>query len=90
VEELCGYLGKTIHFRVSLSLWLANVLIVLFRIQMDAWSRFSLNYRHFTYQNPVNPTTFGLPTYCATLSDVLKTSGIPERSIRKLRGGDRE
>lgn len=78
VEEVCAYLGKKIYFRVPLSLWLANFFIVLFRIQMAAWDRFCLNYRHFTYQNPVNPGTFGLPTYCATFTDVLKISGIPE------------
>ena len=84
VEQVCAYLDKKIYFRLPLSLWLANLLIVLFRIQMDSWSRFSLNYRHFTHQNPVNPGTFGLPTYCATLSDVLKISGIPERKSEVL------
>jgi hypothetical protein len=44
---------------------------------MAAWDRFCLNYRHFTYQNPVNPETFGLPTYCPTFTDILKISGIP-------------
>lgn len=78
VEELCDYLDKPIHFRVPLSMGLANLFIVLFRIQMAAWDRFCLNYRHFTYQNPVNPETFGLPTYCPTFTDVLKISGIPE------------
>jgi nucleoside-diphosphate-sugar epimerase len=82
VEEVCAYLGKKIYFRVPLSIWLANILIVLFRIQMAAWDRFCLNYRHFTYQNPVNPGTFSLPTYCATFTDVLKISGIPEVRVR--------
>ncbi|MFP5268847.1 NAD-dependent epimerase/dehydratase family protein [Coleofasciculus sp.] len=77
VEEVCTYFGKKIYVRVPLSIGLANLLIILFRIQMAAWDRFCLNYRHFTYQNPVNPQTFGLPTYCPTLSDVLKISGIP-------------
>jgi len=77
VEEVCAYLGKKIYVRVPLSIGLANLLIILFRIQMAAWDRFCLNYRHFSYQNPVNPDTFGLPTYCPTLSDVLKISGLP-------------
>jgi nucleoside-diphosphate-sugar epimerase len=76
IEEVCAYLGKKIIFRIPLSLSLANVLIALFRIQMDAWSRFCMNYRHFTYQNAINPGTFGLPNYCATMSDVLRTSGV--------------
>lgn len=80
VEMTCAYLDKKIYFRLSLPLWLANFFIAVFKIQMSAWDRFSLNYRHFTYQNPVNPATFGLPIYCATLSDVLKLSGISRGS----------
>lgn len=76
VEEVCTYLDKKIYFRVPLSPWLANLFIVLFRIQMSPWDRFCLNYRHFIYEDPVTPATFGLPTYCATLTDVLKMSGI--------------
>ena len=79
VEEGCAYLGKKIYFRLPLYLWLANILIVLFRIQMSAWDRFCLNYRHFTHKNVVNPGTLGLPTYCATFSDVLKVSGIQKK-----------
>jgi nucleoside-diphosphate-sugar epimerase len=82
VEEACAYLDKPIQFRVPLSFWLADVLIVLFRIQMAAWDRFCLRYRHFTYQDPVNPATFGLPTYCATVTDMLKTSGIPGKASK--------
>lgn len=78
VNEVCAYLGKKIYFRLPLSLWLANILIVLFQIQMTAWDRFCLNYRHFTYQDPINPGTFGLPTYSATFTDVLRISGISE------------
>lgn len=76
IEEVCAYLGKKIFFRIPLSLSLANLIIVLFRIQMAAWDRFSMNYRHFTYQNVVNPGSVGLPNYCATMSDVLKISGV--------------
>lgn len=76
VEEVCAYFNKKIYFRVPLSIWLANLFIALFRIQMASWDRFCLNYRHFTYQDPISPETFGLPTYCPTLTDVLKISGI--------------
>lgn len=77
VEEACAYLGQRIQFRIPLSFALANVLIVLFRIQMAPWDRFMMQYRHSTYQNVVNPATFGLQPYCPTFSDVLKISGIP-------------
>jgi nucleoside-diphosphate-sugar epimerase len=79
VEEGSAYLGQKIYFRLPLYSWLANILIVLFRIQMSAWDRFCLNYRHFTHQNPVNPGTLGLPIYCATFFDVLKISGIQKK-----------
>jgi nucleoside-diphosphate-sugar epimerase len=78
VEEVCAYLGKKIYFRIPLSPWLADILIVLFRIQMAAWDRFSMSYRHFTYKNPINPATVSLEPYCKTLTDVLRISGIRE------------
>jgi nucleoside-diphosphate-sugar epimerase len=80
VETACEYLGKEIKFRLDLSPALANVIIKFFRIQMAAWDRFCLEYRHFTYQNPVNPGTFGLPVYCQTFTDLLKVSGVPQKS----------
>lgn len=79
VKEVCDYLHQPILFRIPLSIGLANFLIAVFRIQMEAWDRFCLQYRHFTYTNPVSPLTFGLPTYCGTLADVLKVSGVPPR-----------
>lgn len=79
VKEVCDYLHQPILFRIPLSIGLANFLIAVFRIQMEAWDRFCLQYRHFTYTNPVSPSTFGLPTYCGTLADVLKVSGVPPR-----------
>lgn len=83
IEETCDYLNQKIYFRIPLSLWLVDLFIFLFRIQMGDWDRFSLHYLHFTYQNAVSPATFGLPTYCATLYDVLKISGIPRRQPRR-------
>lgn len=83
VEQVCAYLGKKISFRIPISLALANLIIVLFRIQMAAWDRFCMNYRHFTYENFINPDSFGLPNYCATMSDVLKISGV-ERAKNRI------
>lgn len=81
VEEICQFLHKKIYFRIPLSVALADTLIGILRligvkIEMAAWDRFCMRYRHFRYQNPVNPTTFGLTTYCPTLSDLLKISGV--------------
>ncbi|MBD2410110.1 epimerase [Nostoc calcicola FACHB-389] len=74
IEEVCAYLSKKIYFRIPVSITLANLIIVLFRIRMAAWDRFCMNYRHFTYENAINPSSFGLSNYCATMTDVLKTS----------------
>jgi nucleoside-diphosphate-sugar epimerase len=76
IEEVCNYLEKKIGFRIPLSTPLANFIIVVFRIQMAAWDRFCMNYRHFTYHPITNPASFGLPNYCATMADVLKLSGV--------------
>jgi len=76
IAELSAYLSKNIYFRIPLSSGLANLIIVLFRIQMAAWDRFCMNYRHFTYDKVLNPGSFGLPNHCVTLSDVLKMSGV--------------
>ena len=77
IAEICAYVNKKIYFRIPLSPWLANLLIVVFRIQMAAWDRFCLSYRHFTYANAINPASLGLPNYYATLTDLLKIRGIP-------------
>lgn len=79
VEEVCDYLHQPILLRIPLSIGLANFFIKVFRIQMAAWDRFCLQYRHFIYSDPVSPSTFGLPTYCHSLADVLKVSGVPPR-----------
>lgn len=78
IRELCDYFNKKIYLRMSLSPWLIDFFIATFKIQMAPWDRFCLQYRHFTYQHPVNPATLSLPAYCPTLSDVLKVSGIPK------------
>ncbi|MEH1959736.1 MAG: NAD(P)-dependent oxidoreductase [Nostoc sp.] len=76
IEQVCAYLSKKIYFRIPISIALGNLIIILFRIQMAAWDRFCMNYRHFTYEKAINPDSFGLPNYCVTMSDVLKISGV--------------
>ena len=79
IKEVSAYFNKKIYFSIPLSIWLANILIKLFRIQMDSWSKFSLNYRHFVYQNCVNSASFGLKNYCYTLTDILQASNIKQK-----------
>ncbi|NES88802.1 MULTISPECIES: NAD-dependent epimerase/dehydratase family protein [Okeania] len=76
ITEICAYLKKRIYFQFNLSPWLIELIIVVFQIQIAAWDRFCLEYRHFTYQNPVNPATFKLPISCPTLADILRTRDI--------------
>lgn len=76
IQELCDFFNKKIYFRIGLSPRLIDFFIATFKIQMADWDRFCLQYRHFTYQHPVNPATLSLPIYCQTLSDVLNASGI--------------
>lgn len=77
VEEICAYLNKRIYLRLPLSMWLADVMIRVFKIQMASWDRFCLEYRHFTHRDPVSPATFNGVPYCSSVTDLLKVSGIP-------------
>lgn len=79
VREICNYFGKSIWFRLHISQWFANFIIRVFRIQMAAWDRFCMDYRHFCYQNPVNPEVLGLTPLCPTLGDVLQATGLEDK-----------
>ena len=76
IAEITNYFNKKIYLRVPLYIWLTNVFIKLFRIQMDTWSRFSLDYRHFTYTDPVTPASFGMENHCSTVEELMKVSGV--------------
>ncbi|MEB3175161.1 MAG: NAD(P)-dependent oxidoreductase [Cyanobacteriota bacterium] len=76
LAEICAYLGKPVYFQIPLSIPLANFFIRLFRIEMAPWDRFCLNYRHFTYPNPVNPDALGLESYSPTVARLMEASGI--------------
>lgn len=73
IKEICDYFGKNIYFRLPLSITLANFFIKIFNIQMAEWDRFCLDNRHFTHQEYINPSSFGLLTYYPTLTDVFKS-----------------
>ncbi len=82
IEQVAAYMGYRVSVGVPLSIRLANLLIALFRVQMADWDWFCLQYRHFVYQNPVGPATYGLQPYCATIADVMRLSGIQPRHRR--------
>ena len=77
IAELCRYCGQPVGFRIALKSWLLELAIKLFDIKLASWDRFCMDYRHFTYRNAIDPSRFGMVPYCATLSDILQTSGVP-------------
>ena len=76
VENISGYLGKKRYFSIPLSFALADVVIKVFNIRMAEWDRFCMEYRHFTYQNPVTPSSFGLTDNYPTIQDVFRSAGV--------------
>ena len=76
IAEIANYFNKRVYLRIPLYIWLTKIMIKIFRIQMDSWSRFSLDYRHFTYLNPVTPASFGMKNYCSTVQELMKISGV--------------
>ncbi|MEM8832730.1 MAG: NAD(P)-dependent oxidoreductase [Cyanobacteria bacterium P01_G01_bin.19] len=76
ISGISKYFNKGVYLRFPLYIWLANIFIKIFRIQMDSWSRFSLDYRHFVYTNPVTPASFGLENYCSTVEELMRVSGL--------------
>jgi nucleoside-diphosphate-sugar epimerase len=80
VEQACDYLGQRIWFQIPLSFLLADILIKVFHIEMAPWDYFCLQYRHFVYQDAVNPASFGLEPYCPTMADLLRVHGVEDRS----------
>ncbi|MEM7064135.1 MAG: NAD(P)-dependent oxidoreductase [Cyanobacteria bacterium P01_B01_bin.77] len=84
VTAVSQYLGRSIYFRLPLSQGLIDFFIKLFNVRMADWDRFCLQYRHFTYQNPLTPASFGIDTYCATVAELFQATGI-ESKQRKTR-----
>ncbi|MCC0176498.1 NAD(P)-dependent oxidoreductase [Waterburya agarophytonicola K14] len=76
IADIGRYFNKRVYFRFPLYTWLTNIFISIFQIQMDSWSRFSLDYRHFSYTNPVTPASFGLQNYCSTVEELMKVSRV--------------
>ncbi|NCO74645.1 MAG: NAD(P)-dependent oxidoreductase [Cyanobacteria bacterium] len=76
IKQICNYLHKKIYFQIPLAIWLANIFIKLFNIQMAEWDYFCFNYRHFTYGKFVNPNTFNLESYAPNLSKLLEVSKV--------------
>jgi nucleoside-diphosphate-sugar epimerase len=76
IKEICNYLRKKVYFQIPLPIWLANIFIKVFNIQMAEWDYFCFNYRHFIYGKFVNPTTFNLEPYAPNLTKLLEVSQV--------------
>ena len=76
IKEICNYLHKPIYWQLPLPIWLANIFIKVFNIQMAEWDYFCLNYRHFTYQQFVNPQTFNLNYYAPNVDRLMEVSQV--------------
>ncbi|MGC1308463.1 MAG: NAD(P)-dependent oxidoreductase [Phormidesmis sp.] len=76
VTAISDYMGKRQYFRVPLSFGLANLIIKVFNIRMAEWDRFCMDYRHFTYEKTVTPSSFGLPDNYPTIADVVRSAGV--------------
>ena len=76
IEQISDYFGKRIWFRIPLSAGLTELIINTFNIQMAEWDRFCISYRHFTHQNVITPDRFGKETYCPTVADLFRVSGV--------------
>jgi nucleoside-diphosphate-sugar epimerase len=84
VADVSRYLGRSIYFQIPLSQRLIDFFIKLFNVRMEDWDRFCLKYRHFTYQNPLTPASFGIDNYCTTVAELFQATGI-ESKQRKTR-----
>lgn len=78
IKEICSYLHKKVYFQIPLPIWLANIFIKVFNIQMAEWDYFCFNYRHFIYKKFVNPSTFNLKPYAPNLTQLLEVSQVPK------------
>ena len=76
VSEISAYLGKRQYFKIPLSFGLANAIIKIFNIRMADWDRFCMDYRHFTYENTVTPSSFGMKDNYPTLASVVESTGV--------------
>lgn len=83
IKEICNYLNKKVYFQITLYIILVNFFIKAFRLRMEDWDYFSINYRHFTYKDTVTPASFNLENYCTTIEDVMQLSGVYPKKDKK-------
>ena len=76
IEQVSRYFGKRIFFQIPITQALTEFFIKVFRIEVGPWDRFCIRYRHFTHASPVSPSSFGMETQGATITDIFRLSGV--------------
>ncbi len=89
--EVIAAQGKRTYLRLPLPLSALSRIVPLFQrhilVEDRQWGAFCLRYRHFTHASVINPSTFGLPTYCSTLVRALQIAGfLGGRFAREVAG----
>jgi nucleoside-diphosphate-sugar epimerase len=79
IKQISFCLNRQVYFSIPLTTWLANFFIKIFNIQMDEWSRFSFQYRHFTYSKVVNPSCLNMVAYYPEIQHIMKSSSLYKR-----------
>ncbi|MXY19546.1 MAG: NAD(P)-dependent oxidoreductase [Synechococcus sp. SB0665_bin_28] len=79
MAQLCRYRHMAYPPGVELRHWLMQALVVVFRIQLSRWDRFTLQRRHFVHHPVTRPESFGLSSRFPDLETVLSGAGVPQR-----------
>ncbi len=81
IAQTCRYFGvRRSWLRLPLSHRFAELMLRLFRIEVQPWDRHCIRYRHFTHQGTVSPADFGMVPYANTLAQLFEVSGLPPRA----------
>lgn len=79
LTQLCRYRHMAHPPGVQLHQWLLQALVVVFRIQLSPWDRFTMQRRHFIHHPITRPESFGLVSRFPDLETVLSAAGVPRR-----------
>lgn len=77
MARLCRYRAMAYPPGIELRRWLMQALVVVFRIQLSRWDRFTLQRRHFVHHPVTRPESFGLSSRFPDLETVLSGAGVP-------------
>jgi len=72
IKQVANYFGKKVFLQILIPTPLLDFIIKVFRLKVDPWGLFSLNYRHFEYTT-VNCQTYNLPSNLLQISDIMKS-----------------